>query len=40
MHAPYVADDGKTIYFGLSLWEPYNVFWYKAGLVTNDESAL
>jgi hypothetical protein len=40
MHAPYVADDGKSIYFALSLWEPYNVFWYKAGLVTNDESAL
>lgn len=27
-----VADGGKTIYFTLSIWDPYNVFWYKAEL--------
>ncbi|HUC93888.1 MAG TPA: DUF4185 domain-containing protein [Paenibacillus sp.] len=32
MNDRYTADDGKTIYFTLSLWEPYNVFWYKASL--------
>ena len=36
MHAPYVADDGRTIYFTLSLWGPYNVFWYRAELVKAD----
>ena len=36
MHAPYVADDGRTIYFTLSLWGPYNVFWYRAELVEAD----
>jgi len=28
----YVADGGRTIYFTLSLWDPYNVFWFSAGL--------
>lgn len=28
----YVEDDGRTIYFTLSLWGPYNVFWFKADL--------
>ena len=32
MNERYVEDDGKTIYFSLSLWEPYNVFWFKASL--------
>ncbi|WP_364142845.1 DUF4185 domain-containing protein [Paenibacillus sp. LPE1-1-1.1] len=32
MNPQYMADDGKTIYFALSLWEPYNVFWFKAAL--------
>jgi hypothetical protein len=36
LHAPYVADDGRTIYFTLSLWGPYNVFWYRAELVKAD----
>lgn len=36
MHAPYVADGGRTIYFTLSLWGPYNVFWYRAELVKAD----
>ena len=28
----YVSDDGRTIYFTLSLWGPYNVFWFSADL--------
>lgn len=28
----YVSDDGRTIYFTLSLWGPYNVFWFSAQL--------
>lgn len=32
MNDRYTADDGKTIYFALSLWDPYNVFWFKASL--------
>lgn len=29
----YVSDDGRKIYFTLSLWGPYNVFWFSADLV-------
>lgn len=29
----YVSDDGRTVYFTLSLWGPYNVFWFSAELV-------
>jgi len=36
MNAQYVADGGKTVYFALSIWGPYNVFWYKAELVRKD----
>ncbi|MGG6314480.1 DUF4185 domain-containing protein [Paenibacillus macerans] len=32
MNERYLADDGRTIYFALSLWDPYNVFWFKATL--------
>jgi hypothetical protein len=37
LYAPFMAehmvvDGGKTIYFTLSIWDPYNVFWYKAEL--------
>jgi hypothetical protein len=37
LYAPYLnpkfmEGDGETIYFTLSLWEPYNVFWMKATL--------
>jgi len=32
MNDKFIEDDGKTIYFTLSLWEPYNVFWFKANL--------
>ncbi|UNK71079.1 DUF4185 domain-containing protein [Microbacterium sp. H1-D42] len=28
----YTSDDGRTIYFTLSLWDPYNVFWFSAEL--------
>lgn len=36
MHPRYIADGGKTIYFALSIWGPYQVFWYKAELVRVD----
>jgi hypothetical protein len=29
----YTANGGRTIYFTLSVWDPYNVYWYKADLV-------
>jgi hypothetical protein len=32
MNPKYMEDNGKTIYFTLSLWEPYNVFWMKVSL--------
>lgn len=32
MNDRFLADDGRTIYFTLSLWDPYNVFWFKATL--------
>jgi len=32
MSERYTTDGGKTIYFGLSIWDPYNVYWYKAEL--------
>jgi hypothetical protein len=28
----YVSDDGRRIFFTLSLWDPYNVFWFSADL--------
>jgi hypothetical protein len=33
MNDRFLANDGRTIYFTLSLWDPYNVFWFKADLV-------
>jgi hypothetical protein len=38
LYAPYLsplsaADSGTSIWFALSVWGPYNVFWYKADLV-------
>lgn len=38
LYAPYMlpeytADGGRTIYFTLSKWGPYNVYWYRAELV-------
>lgn len=32
MNDRFLADDGRTVYFTLSLWDPYNVFWFKATL--------
>jgi len=29
----YVSEDGRRIYFTLSLWGPYNVFWFSVDLV-------
>lgn len=31
----YLSDDGTTVHFALSLWDPYNVFWFSAELVTD-----
>jgi hypothetical protein len=28
----YIENDGETVYFTLSLWGPYNVFWMKVDL--------
>jgi hypothetical protein len=28
----YTSDGGRTIYFTLSIWDPYEVFWYRADL--------
>lgn len=28
----YVSEDGLTVYFTLSIWDPYNVYWYSARL--------
>ena len=30
----YVGNGGSTIYFTLSVWDPYNVYWYRADLVS------
>jgi hypothetical protein len=35
----YTSDGGRTIYFALSIWDPYNVFWYKAELTKDPESS-
>lgn len=32
----YVSEGGRRIYFTLSLWGPYNVFWFSADLVPAD----
>jgi hypothetical protein len=32
MNPRYVSGDGRTIYFTLSLWGPYNVFWFSVDL--------
>jgi hypothetical protein len=28
----YTGEGGRVIYFTLSIWDPYNVFWYRAEL--------
>ncbi|WP_212754411.1 DUF4185 domain-containing protein [Nakamurella aerolata] len=37
----YTADGGRTVYFTLSVWDPYQVFWYRADLTaaTGDSPA-
>lgn len=37
MNPRYVSEDGRTIYFTLSIWGPYNVFWYSARLQTTED---
>lgn len=39
LHPRFIANDGRTIWFGLSEWLPYNVFWYRAELVVADDRA-
>jgi hypothetical protein len=33
MRQGYTTDHGRTVYFALSRWDPYNVYWYRADLV-------
>lgn len=33
-HPRYTSEDGRTVYFTMSLWGPYNVFWYQLDLTT------
>ena len=35
----YVADGGRRIYFTLSIWDPYQVFWYRADLQKSGAAA-
>ena len=39
MHPTYVADGGRTVYFGMSHWLPYNVFWHRVDLVRAEDPA-
>lgn len=32
LNPQYVTNDGRTVYFTLSLWEPYNVFFFSVDL--------
>lgn len=32
MNPRYMENGGKTVYFAMSLWDPYNVFWMKVDL--------
>lgn len=34
LHPRYTEDGGRVVYFTLSIWDPYNVFWYRAELQT------
>ncbi|MFE6734759.1 DUF4185 domain-containing protein [Microbacterium sp. NPDC057650] len=36
LNSRYVSSDGRTVYFTLSLWDPYNVFWFSADLDRKD----
>jgi hypothetical protein len=37
MNPRYVENDGRTVYFSMSLWGPYNVFWYRMDLERSDD---
>lgn len=39
MHPSFVADEGRTVYFGMSHWLPYNVFWHRVDLVRAEDPA-
>ena len=36
MNPRYIGKGGETVYFALSLWDPYNVFWFQADLVRKE----
>ncbi len=36
MHADFTSADGRTIYFTLSKWDPYNVYWFQADLIKGE----
>ncbi len=35
----WFADGGRTVYFGMSHWLPYNVFWHRVDLVRAEDPA-
>jgi len=37
MNPRYLENGGRTVYFTLSLWDPYNVFWMKVDLEKAEE---
>jgi hypothetical protein len=37
MNPRYVSEDGKTVYMTMSLWGPYNVFWWSFDLVKSQD---
>jgi hypothetical protein len=39
IHPDYMADGGRTVYFGMSHWLPYNVFWHRVDLVRAEDPA-
>jgi hypothetical protein len=38
MHSKYVENNGETVYFTLSRWDPYNVYWNKMKLLKQDDT--
>lgn len=39
MNPRYLEDDGTAFYFTISRWDPYNVYWMKANLVTTADNS-
>lgn len=37
MNPRYVSDNGRRVYFTMSLWDPYNVFWFSVDLDRPDD---